>query len=141
MICQALKAQFLGRNRHFPDEFTALQKQRKLGHGQLDVGDIFAAPELGKSAFFDPLGVQTESRSVPHEDFRSATVAGDKQKKVARQRVLGEVALDHAEETIEAFAHVGGKGVGEDPHGPRGTDHGRTLRRYARVWASRPSTR
>jgi hypothetical protein len=127
--CQALKAHFLRRNRHFPNQFATFQKQRQFGHGQLDVGDIFATPELGKSALLDPLGVQTQSCPIPQEHFRSATVTGDKQKQVARQGILIEVAFHHAEEAVEAFAHVGGLSVGKDPYGPSGTDHGRTLRR------------
>ncbi len=75
------------------------------------------------------------------EYLRSATVAGDKQEEIARERILIEVAFHHAEEAVEAFAHVGGLCVGKYPYGSGGTDHGRTLRRYARVWASRPSTR
>jgi len=63
------------------------------------------------------------------EYLRSATVAGDKQEEIARERILVKMALDHAEETVKAFAHVGGLGVGKYPYGSGGTDHGRILRR------------
>ena len=93
------------------------------------MGDIFATPKLGESTPLDPLGVEAQSCPIPHEDFGSFSIPGDKQKEIARQRILIEVAFHHAEEAVEAFAHVGGQGVGKYPYGSGGTDHGRTLRR------------
>ena len=93
------------------------------------MGDIFATPKLGESTPLNPLGVEAQSCPIPHEDFGSATVAGDKQEEIARERILIEVAFHHAEEAVEAFAHVGGLGVGKYSYRSGGTDHGRILRR------------
>ena len=123
IICQALEAHLLGRNRDFSDQLAALQEQRQLGGRELELGAAFPCPKLGESPPLEPFGIQAQTGTVPHQDLRPFAIAGDKEEQVAGQWVATEVGTDQAVQAIEALPHVDWQGVGEDPDGAGRADH------------------
>ena len=129
IICQALEAHLLGRNRDFSDQLAALQEQRQLGGRELDLGGAFSGPQLSESSLLEPLGVQAQAGAVPHQDLRPLAIAGDEEEQVAGQWVATEVGPDQAVQAVEALPHVDRQSVGEDPDGAGRADHCSTCSR------------
>ena len=48
----------------------------------------------------------TRPSRLPEEDLDAIAAAIEKQEEVARERILAEKFMHHAQETVEAFSHV-----------------------------------
>src|SRR5437762_2813683 len=84
---------------------------------------------------------ETESSTVPPEDFRPITAPAGEEEQVAAEGVVVKGLLDHSGEPIKGPAHVAGLGGDEDLARRRQPDHGRSSRTATRrlsVSASKP---
>ena len=78
---------------------------------------------------------------VPVEDLQLVAAAIDKQKEVARQRILFEHSRNNALQAVEALAHVGGPGGKEDARARRDAQHDAAPSRWRRpITSSRQAT-
>lgn len=89
-----------------------VQNQLQFGPAQwLLPGGAGFYPEL---ALFQPFAPQTETGGFEVEHFHLGAAAVHKDKIVATERVMIELAFDQCEQPIKGFTHIGWLGAEQD---------------------------